>query len=74
MKRRTQEGFREHAAETDQAVVKELLAAAKEQYAVVQRQTVVYSLFARQHKSVMVRRTLCTAMHPLITQLSYITE
>ena len=59
MLRRAKQDFRQHRDDADNAaVVKE----AKHFLEVVKRQAVVYSMYARKHKSIMVRCP-CTASH-----------
>jgi hypothetical protein len=53
VKRRAKEGFREGKDLTDAAAIAAALKHAKEQLAVAQRQSVVYSLFAQPVKSIM---------------------
>lgn len=54
MKRRAKQDFRQHAAETDAAKLDQLWTKAQEDFAVTQRQRVVYSMYAPKQKSVMV--------------------
>ena len=59
MLRRAKQDFRQHRDDIDNAaVVKE----AKHFLEVVKRQAVVYSMYARKHKSIMVRLP-CTALY-----------
>jgi phage terminase Nu1 subunit (DNA packaging protein) len=53
VKRRAKEGFHEGKELTDAAAIAAALKQAKEQLAVAQRQSVVYSLFAQPVKSIM---------------------
>ena len=50
--------FRAHRAETDSAALSRLWNHAKQELEAVKRQAMVYSLYAREHKSVMVRPSL----------------
>jgi len=59
VKRRAGEQFRQHAGEIDAGAAQQLIASAKEQLQLVQRQAIVYTLFARKNKSIMV----CSLMH-----------
>ena len=54
MKRRAGEEFRQHAGVGDAGTVQQLIANAREQLQLVQRQAIVYTLFARKNKSIMV--------------------
>ena len=54
IKRRAQEAFRGPKSSADAAAVEQQWQRAKEELEVVKRQSVVYSLYARKHKSVMV--------------------
>lgn len=60
MLRRAKQDFRQHRDDVDKAAVAELVQEAKQFLEVVKRQAVVYSMYARKHKSIMVRY-LCTA-------------
>eukprot|EP00891_Asterochloris_glomerata_P004116 jgi/Astpho2/4116/gw1.00063.220.1_t len=53
VKRRAKQDFRQHAAETDAAKLDQLWTKAQEDFAVTQRQRVVYSMYAPKQKSVM---------------------
>ena len=55
VKRKAGEEFRQHAGASDSTAVQQLVANAKEQLQLVQRQAIVYTLFARKNKSIMVR-------------------
>jgi hypothetical protein len=70
IKRRAKEGFAESQSITDAAALEQLWQRAKEELEVVKRQAVVYGLYARKHKSVMVGGTpsalaLCAPEPPL---------
>ena len=54
VKRRAKQDFRQHAAETDAAKIDQLWSKAQEDFAVTQRQRLVYSMYAPKQKSVMV--------------------
>ena len=54
VRRRAREGFRAHVGETDAQIVSELVQGAKAELEVVKRQSMVYSLYARRQKSIMV--------------------
>ena len=54
VKRRAGEQFRQHAGESDAGAAQQLIASAREQLQLVQRQAIVYTLFARKNKSIMV--------------------
>ena len=54
VKRRAKQDFRQHAAETDAARIDQLWSKAQEDFAVTQRQRLVYSMYAPKQKSVMV--------------------
>ena len=54
VKRRAKQDFRQHAAETDAARIDQLWSKAQEDFAVTQRQRIVYSMYAPKQKSVMV--------------------
>lgn len=54
MRRRAREGFHDAAALSEGAALQQLWQHAKQELEVVRRQSVVYSLYARKHKSVMV--------------------
>ena len=57
------EGFRAHKGETDEQTVSGLVQDAKTELEVVKRQSMVYSLYARQQKSIMVGFSLiCLAV------------
>ncbi|EIE26487.1 mitochondrial protein of LYR family [Coccomyxa subellipsoidea C-169] len=53
VRRKAMEGFRAHKGETDEQTVSELVQDAKTELEVVKRQSMVYSLYARQQKSIM---------------------
>ena len=53
--RRAKQDFRQHRDDIDDAAVAELVKEAKHFLEVVKRQAVVYSMYARKHKSIMVR-------------------
>ena len=55
MLRRAKQDFRQHRDDADKAAVAELIQEAKQFLEVVKRQAVVYSMYARKHKSIMVR-------------------
>lgn len=55
VKRRAKEAFREHSGEADAGALQKLWAKAQSDYDLVRRQATVYTLFARKHKSIMVR-------------------
>ena len=55
IKRRARERFEEAASVADQAKAKALLAEGKQDLEVVKRQSVVYGLFGRKFKNVLVR-------------------
>ena len=59
VKRRTKEEFRTHQHEADVQAVESFLTAAKAELEVVKRQALVYQMYARKHKSIMVRAWLC---------------
>mmetsp|Transcript_1169 Transcript_1169/g.3426 ORF Transcript_1169/g.3426 Transcript_1169/m.3426 type:complete len:89 (+) Transcript_1169:246-512(+) len=52
IKRRAQLGFRMHAGETDKEALQTILAEAKVELQVAQRQSVVYSMYERPHRNV----------------------
>jgi hypothetical protein len=52
--RRTKEGFRAGQGVTDTNQIEQMWSKAKEEAALVQRQSVVYSLFSRKQKNIMV--------------------
>ena len=52
--RRAKQDFRQHRDDADKAAVAELVKDAKHFLEVVKRQAVVYSMYARKHKSIMV--------------------
>lgn len=54
MRRKAIEGFRAHKGETDAQKLSELLQDAKQELEVVKRQSLVYSMYARKQKSIMV--------------------
>lgn len=62
VKRRAQEGFHQHAGESEAAAVTKLWEKAQSDLDLVRRQATVYTLFARKHKSIMVRA--CARRHP----------
>lgn len=53
VKRRAQEGFHQHAGESEAAAVQKLWEKAQSDLDLVRRQATVYTLFARKHKSIM---------------------
>ena len=55
VKRKAKQDFRKHKDETDKLIINEHWRIALEAMEVVQRQAVVYKLYARKHKSIMVR-------------------
>ena len=57
VKRRTKQDFRTHQHEADAQVVEGFLTAAKGELEVVKRQCLVYQMYARKHKSIMVRHS-----------------
>lgn len=54
MKRRVREGFRTEVTAQNSSALDTVWKKAKSEFEVVKRQSVVYSLYAREHKSVMV--------------------
>ncbi len=54
VRRKAKEGFRAHKGETDAQKLSELLQDAKQELEVVKRQSLVYSMYARRQKSIMV--------------------
>jgi hypothetical protein len=54
VKRRAQEEFHKHAAEVDANRIQQFWAKAQSDLELVRRQAMVYTLFARKHKSIMV--------------------
>ena len=62
MKRKARDEFRAHKQDADPAALSKLWSHAKEELEAVRRQAMVYHLYARQHKSVMVSSG-CTACH-----------
>ncbi len=60
VKRKAREDFRAHAKDVDVSAADALLKRAKAELKVWERQAVVYSLYARPQKSVMVRCLLFT--------------
>lgn len=54
VKRKAREGFRAHQGETDAQTISQLVQDAKAELEVVKRQSVVYGLYARKQKSIMV--------------------
>ncbi len=61
IKRRAREGFEESASVTDPSAIKSLLAAGKQELEVAKRQSLVYQLYGRKYKNVLVgdRSGLC---------------
>ena len=55
VKRKTKQDFRAHQHETSTQAVDKFLKEARAELEVVKRQTMVYSMYARKHKSIMVR-------------------
>lgn len=55
--RRTKQDFRAHRGDTDAS---NFIGEAKDALELVKRQAVVYSMYARKHKSIMVRRSTCS--------------
>jgi hypothetical protein len=55
VKRRTKEKFRANQHEGDGQAVDQLLKEARAELEVVKRQLLVYTMYARKHKSIMVR-------------------
>ena len=53
VKRKAQDDFRAHRGESDPGRLSQLWSHAKAEFEAVQRQAIVYHLYARQHKSVM---------------------
>lgn len=53
--RRAMEGFREGAAERDPAKLGQLWTHANEQHELMQRQSLVYGMYARKIKNILVR-------------------
>jgi len=53
--RKTKQDFRAHQSESSGEAVSELIVKAKAELEVVKRQAMVYSMYARKHKSIMVR-------------------
>jgi LYR motif-containing protein 4 len=54
VKRRAKEAFHEHAAEVDASKLQQFWTKAHSELELVRRQAMVYTLFARKHKSIMV--------------------
>lgn len=66
VQRRAREGFVDARSVTDTAALEQLWQRARQELEVVRRQSVVYSLYARKHKSVMVRRARCGWLDSLV--------
>ena len=63
VKRKAKQDFRKHKDETDKLIINDYWRKALEAMEVVQRQAVVYKLYARKHKSIMVRPRTVTERH-----------
>lgn len=72
VKRRARQGFLEAQSSSDATFVQQLWEHAKQELAVVKRQAVVYSMYARKHKSVMVGTTRAAKSRVLIVGASVV--